>query len=1127
MWILLSFIFVTYLPNDSGAFCFVMMVVYLFLWWKQLWLAKCTSSSRPPPAPDPAHVKKHKELIKEIKWRADIMVLPPSMYLLWLWLSPISAPAPFQGLYVSAYLLASLCWFRRRWFELSQGLDWTSNRLGRAETVITLSHADEQVVRIPSVHDKEILGHLLEHTLKGVGFRILGGILFYAGSALRIACRLCWMVAWSFVFGVTVDWDVQPVVAIAEGVASPEGVLGGLIVALDSPFSRMLVVYSLSRLLLCLVCVPVILLWAAFVKLPCLLLAAIKKTADDDPALLLLDVLHLLQGPSSDIEHSWQWLPSWRHLFDPWVTTGAFPTQVDTTCAPATAYTPDYPEAEISMGAIFNVGWRLRRRYRSIEKRQEKRLNSLTIESNVIHHALPDIPAPEVATSVTLCDSILTRFVSSFNPALAGIRMLGTERLDKHKLRKIRRRRKVSVDLRRCYSQIVHHMLGIAAFPAMTEVVLNSIGGPGNIPLIMDTGASCCVSPCKEDFIEYRDSQVKITDLSATNSVAGEGLIRWKVLDASGNVQIIDVKGYHVPRASVRLLSPQTIIQLDKSGDTKAEQGLHDFRITMKDRTVLLAPYGRANLPVLPMYVEGKSNIWTYTFSFNATDRDIWKRNVLDEMNQNLSLAQKELLLWHQRLSHAGLTSVHNLCRVRRQPKVDSASDLVPLLTTTSLPCTFNVPGAACGGLLCAACEVAKATRRNPGVRPANSSKSYGSLRKKDIKPGDFVSCDHYGSPIRGRVVSHSGHSSTRHGYEGGCIFVDGASGWIFHHAQKSLAASDTIRSKLLFEREAADVNVKIKEIHSDNGVFQSQEFRDHCANMNQKLTFSAVGAKHQNAIAENVIRTVCNMARACMIHATIRWPERSLLDMWPQAMSYAIWVHNRLPPHGNGLSPQEVWSGIKNTHSELPRAHVFGCPVYVLDPALQDNKKIPKWDSKARQGIFVGFSKEHSSLAPLVYNPRTQHISPQYHVIFDDKFSTVPSLYTEPERNLRWEELFKTIDRELYIDPEDVDAGKIRDTWLLPRENTTTVPMVDPADPGLRVQPDNTPDVPVGPTVQAREGDGLIQPEPAPPIPAPVPPIPAPPNPPSPPPALPPPPAPPADPPIDPPTPVPSRYPT
>ena len=115
----------------------------------------------------------------------------------------------------------------------------------------------------------------------------------------------------------------------------------------------------------------------------------------------------------------------------------------------------------------------------------------------------------------------------------------------------------------------------------------------------------------------------------------------------------------------------------------------------------------------------------------------------------------------------------------------------------------------------------------------------------------------------------------------------------MFHKPQRSLAASDTVRSKLCLEREAADVNVRIKSIHTDNGVFNSNEFRQHCESLGQKISFSGVGAKHQNGIAENAIRTVSNMARANMIHASLRWPERSLLDLWPFAMTYAIWVHN------------------------------------------------------------------------------------------------------------------------------------------------------------------------------------------------------------------------------------------
>jgi hypothetical protein len=107
------------------------------------------------------------------------------------------------------------------------------------------------------------------------------------------------------------------------------------------------------------------------------------------------------------------------------------------------------------------------------------------------------------------------------------------------------------------------------------------------------------------------------------------------------------------------------------------------------------------------------------------------------------------------------------------------------------------------------------------------------------------------------------------------------------------------------------------------------------------------------------------------MLHATMRWPSRSFIDLWPQALEYAVWCHNRLPPSGAGLSPLELWNDAKDAVSHLPRAHTFGCPVYVLDAKLQDGKKIPKWDSKARQGIFVGFSKVHSTNVALVLNPK------------------------------------------------------------------------------------------------------------------------------------------------------------
>jgi hypothetical protein len=103
---------------------------------------------------------------------------------------------------------------------------------------------------------------------------------------------------------------------------------------------------------------------------------------------------------------------------------------------------------------------------------------------------------------------------------------------------------------------------------------------------------------------------------------------------------------------------------------------------------------------------------------------------------------------------------------------------------------------------------------------------------------------------------------------------------------------------------------------------------------------------------------------------------------------------------------------------------------VYVLDPRLQDDKSIPKWDSKARLGVFVGYSHEHSSTVPLIYNPKTQHISLQYHVIFDDTFSTISSFMTDIQRATTFEKLFDSEAREFYIDPADVDAGKFTDSF-------------------------------------------------------------------------------------------------
>jgi hypothetical protein len=63
-----------------------------------------------------------------------------------------------------------------------------------------------------------------------------------------------------------------------------------------------------------------------------------------------------------------------------------------------------------------------------------------------------------------------------------------------------------------------------------------------------------------------------------------------------------------------------------------------------------------------------------------------------------------------------------------------------------------------------------------------------------------------------------------------------------------------------------------------------------------------------------------------------------------------------------------------------------------VLYATLQDAKKLHKWQKKPWRGVFLGFASHHSTNITLVLNTKTGNITPQYHVVFDEKFSATVS---------------------------------------------------------------------------------------------------------------------------------------
>ena len=119
------------------------------------------------------------------------------------------------------------------------------------------------------------------------------------------------------------------------------------------------------------------------------------------------------------------------------------------------------------------------------------------------------------------------------------------------------------------------------------------------------------------------------------------------------------------------------------------------------------------------------------------------------------------------------------------------------------------------------------------------------------------------------------------------------------------------------------------------------------------------------------------------------------IINLWPYAMRHANDVANATPRKGQELSPLEMFSGVEIA-PKLRHFHAFGCPTYVLDNALQSGQAAPKWKERSRLGVYLGPSPIHARSIALVLNPRTGHVSPQFHVKFDDFFETVQAKATD-----------------------------------------------------------------------------------------------------------------------------------
>ena len=360
--------------------------------------------------------------------------------------------------------------------------------------------------------------------------------------------------------------------------------------------------------------------------------------------------------------------------------------------------------------------------------------------------------------------------------------------------------------------------------PTLGAVDLYPLGDtPSSFSVIVDSGASLAISPNEADFvgpIAYYSSERRLGGMAGGMQIKGIGKVAWSV-KADDGILTVHSKCYYVPQAKTRLLSPQQLFCA--SQNINGSFTCRETHASLEFDSVGSLRIDYDSGTYLPVALA--KNLTGSQAQANIA--------ILSEENQNLTPAQKLLLLWHAKFGHKGFGALQRILRA-----APFASD------------RFKA-AARCETPRCEVCEYAKAHRKGTrGAKQTLNTQTDGNLKLDDVNPGSTVSVDHFESRLRGRTLSSLGRS-TSPTYVGGCVFVDHMSGYIHVEEQLGFSASETIRAKQAFERLSLNHGIVIQNYLCDNGIFKGREFVKHLQEHNQKVKYCGVNAHHKNGVAE------------------------------------------------------------------------------------------------------------------------------------------------------------------------------------------------------------------------------------------------------------------------------------
>jgi hypothetical protein len=328
---------------------------------------------------------------------------------------------------------------------------------------------------------------------------------------------------------------------------------------------------------------------------------------------------------------------------------------------------------------------------------------------------------------------------------------------------------------------------------------------------IIDSCASCCVTPYIEDFINQPTpiQNITIKGISGGLTALGRGTVQLKKhQENKENIILVIDNVIYAPYCPIRLIRPQQLHRQSKA------KGHDNSCFTTEETTSTLyhggdtftcAYHPKNKIPTLSCMTDSKTQKTHIPTTSTLAQQPINKgrtqfifhddkqQNTPAVYHSNLNTSQQELLSRHETYAHADMREIQQHaknCEIKAHRQV----------------ATCQIPK-------CLSCSENKGKNRS-------HKQNRISITKDDNHPGSNTSIDHVDAANVPRYTwQHKGRPTLKK-YKNFMLFVDHKTRLVYPSFQESKTASEACRSKCDYETFAKRYNVTVDSYHADNGAF-------------------------------------------------------------------------------------------------------------------------------------------------------------------------------------------------------------------------------------------------------------------------------------------------------------------